>query len=54
LLVSVSNLPERIFESLALAWAACMLVAGVSAAWELANYLRKKRNAMATRKTHDS
>ena len=47
LLVSVSNLPERILESLALAWAACMLVAGASGAWELANYLRKKRNAMA-------
>jgi putative Ca2+/H+ antiporter (TMEM165/GDT1 family) len=46
LLVSVSNLPERILESLAIAWAACMLVAGVFAAGELVNYLRKKRNAM--------
>jgi putative Ca2+/H+ antiporter (TMEM165/GDT1 family) len=46
LLVSVSNLPERIVESLALAWAACMLVAGVFAAGELAKYLRKKRNAV--------
>ena len=32
LLVSVSNLPERILESLALTWAASMLVAGVSGA----------------------
>jgi len=50
-LVSVFNLPERILESLALAWAACMLIAGVSAAWELTDYLRKKKNAMAP---HDS
>ena len=47
LLVSVSNLPERILESLALAWATCMLVAGAFAGCELVNYLRKKNNAMA-------
>jgi putative Ca2+/H+ antiporter (TMEM165/GDT1 family) len=56
LLVSVSNLPERILESLALAWATCMLVAGAFAGCELVNYLRKKNNAMAPHdpKTHDS
>jgi hypothetical protein len=46
-LVSNSKLPERILESLSLAWAACMLVAGVSAAWELAHYLKRKKNATA-------
>jgi hypothetical protein len=47
ILVSGSALPERILQSLALAWAACTLVAGVSGAWELAHYLRKKRKAIA-------
>jgi phosphate/sulfate permease len=47
-LVAGSHVPERIVQSLALAWAACMLVAAVFAAWELVQYLRRKG-----RKSHD-
>ena len=43
-LVSGSHLSDRILQSLALAWAACMLVAGVSATWELTRYVRRKKN----------
>jgi drug/metabolite transporter (DMT)-like permease len=37
------RLPDRVVQSLGLAWAACMLVAGVSALSELARRLKKKK-----------
>jgi hypothetical protein len=43
-LVAGDQVPERIVQSLALAWAACMLIAGVSAISELVYRLRKKKD----------
>jgi hypothetical protein len=42
-LLAGDQVPERVVQSLALAWAACMLVAGVSALTELAYRLKKKK-----------
>jgi len=43
-LLAGDQVPERVVQSLALAWAACMLVAGVSGLTELAYRLKKKKD----------
>jgi drug/metabolite transporter (DMT)-like permease len=50
------RIPDRVLQSLALAWAACMLLAAASAASKLFQYLKKKRNATAPHagKAHQS
>src|ERR1700752_3806827 len=42
-LLAGDQVPERVVQSLALAWAACMLVAGVSGVRQLGDPFRKKK-----------
>jgi drug/metabolite transporter (DMT)-like permease len=42
-LVAADQIPDRILQSLALAWAACMVVAAVSAISDLIYRLKKKK-----------
>ena len=52
-LVLGSHVPERILQACALAWLACMLVALVFGAGQIAHWLRNKRKATVAQGAKD-
>lgn len=47
------HIPDRVLQSFALAWAACMVAAAIFAAGDLARWLKKKRSAVLAHGTKE-